>query len=361
MSLPSNMTAIADTHKDMIKIQVLLVGQPLPLPPLRTPCRRPLQLPPLKITPRTCKMRLLNLPLEIRFHIFSHLVPPNTSSYTTPEYRWRSIYNLNDGDFSQQVYTYLFRSPSRVCRPHIAGAHLVVLAVCHQLRSEMLMYHLANKTFVLEASLYQTRISGLEPIPSTGFPDSWLSHIRKLLILTVVDAPRRTGGTGGKRPIANLRWLQQMTGLQELRIVFQVPSILGRPERSLAAIDTIGPLDESVTCAWPAIEAVLQCVPQSCRVVLGSDMDTELSLVAHFGPTINYLFTRMDLLIPIVDAVRQVAVSPIQGRLLGDMNDHSKCGYGVCVSGNHCVNSKVQIGPVALEDRWFRKWMSEKR
>lgn len=176
-----------------------------------------------------------------------------------------------------------------------------------------------DETFVIEASLYNQSSAGLLPLPSQKLaPSAW---VRKLLIMTVLEED------GTCKGITDLRPLQQMVYLDELRIIVGVKrtSRGGRPRPNQK-----GRADNPIA-------AIVDCIPKSAKVHISCDGTLRDELKASLGSGIEHFFEDEE---PLSKDIMVSSFGYRQGRLSGRYLDHSQCGYLSCIENLDCVNSK---------------------
>ncbi|KAK5173506.1 uncharacterized protein LTR77_002187 [Saxophila tyrrhenica] len=244
-----------------------------------------------------------------------------------------------------QIYRYLtINHPGRLTKPNAVSRPFInLLQICQRMRAEILDDCFADRTFVVEASLYKQPAGGLCVLPQNLLPSGW---VKRLLILTVVES-------GGKcKGIADLRSLQQMTGLKDFRIVFT--------RRDLCALVPLYLRGKYVRCSHSDVaekrlddptEAVFECVLKSAKIEVDMGSRVKDELLAALREGIRYLFADEDS--EEDDGTRQVDMKKIrekQGHLSGSEVDHSRCSFADCDEGLHCVNSRCGRWYDALDE-----------
>ena len=201
-----------------------------------------------------------------------------------------------------------------------------LMEVCRSMRGEVIDACFRDDTFVLEASLYKEESGGLLVLPTQKLvPSAW---IKKLLIITVLELD------GRQKWITDLRPLQQMTNLVEVRILLTIRRRSKSPSKaSQEMIAKRRRLDHPVA-------AIVECVPKSAKVYIGCDETLQKELQGSFGDTLGYLFEHDEA--EAMDTVKSDMLNTFQrsqGQLSGSIIDHSKCSHAGCVEDLDCVNS----------------------
>lgn len=154
--------------------------------------------------------------------------------------------------------------------------------------------------------------------------------------------------------IADLRPLQQMTSLQELRIAF-MPRI--SPETPQDPLNNTV-LDQAV------LRAIIECVPRSTTIRFDMDESSRQKLLFQLGPSVRYLFDKPEPHPTHPAVFAEAALRFInfyleslclnKGRLSGDTSDHSGCRSGFCRTQAACVNSRSDFEHTVLDppEQW---------
>jgi hypothetical protein len=220
------------------------------------------------LPPKDGSCPFLELPVELRLHIFSYLSTDNNDDGTLATFNGKHRPHLMQANLKSYPYADLYRSPGRVtrCNATISKHLLTVLHVCHAFREEVLDACFDDRIWVIEASFYDERVAGLCVLPSYLLPSAW---VKRLLILTAIDLDGRA------KRLANLQPLQQMTNLREVHIVFGIKKWHSRGPGHM----------------YPnPVVAIAQSIPASARVHIGADPDKKKELLSKLGEGINYLF-----------------------------------------------------------------------
>lgn len=263
----------------------------------------------------------LSLPTELRLQIYDYL----TDHDTVHLHDLQSTFDMPL--IPSSPYAYLYRSPGRITKPNGISKQIIHLFhVCHQMRVELMDACFSDKTFVLEASLYQRDAAGLCVLPPNLGPTAW---VKRLLLFTVVEID------GMLKGIADLRPLQQMTNLRELHIVF---SVRKKSKSNLSAPITVHRLDN-------IFKAVLECVPEQTAVHFKQDDTFLLQYPFKLDTKAHDLFEDKNdtdpTLATVVDDPKELG--EIKGRLSGSEINHTLCQYLDCLEGLGCVNSQLQL------------------
>ena len=215
-----------------------------------------------------------------------------------------------------------------------------ILKVSRQFHDEAEDVFYNRTLFGIIASPYQEPakltygVEGLKPMPNDHIPVRVLRKIKRLLFVMHLRGPAYT--RHGYR-VADLRYLQAMENLKEIRIVFTNPKDLSYSHDHAAPI-----------------QAIVESVPPSARVRFGpnaprSQNDNDCENVEHYpgSPGQNLamasndgrsvLYTRVEEHISKIDERR--------GVLSGSKVDHSLCTYKNCIEGKRCVNSEMETPP----------------
>ena len=272
------------------------------------------------VPPQDGSTPFLSLPTELRLQIYSYLTAEKKDirEMVGPQ----SIGGAHANPASNTIYTYLWRSPGRVTKANAVPPEIVRLFhVNRRMRLELIDSCFTDRTFVLEASLYRRSVGGLDVLPSRLGTTAW---IKKLLLITTLDREKaRPNG------IADLRPLQEMVNLKELRMLFRAldPVIPGRISNS-------------------PVHAVMQCVPAGTKVIIGLLGTSEEELINELGGGIGYLFSgnangmvAYDRLTANLDHMNRD-----KGMLSGSVVNHGVCKYLTCGEqhiGAECVNAQT--------------------
>ena len=263
------------------------------------------------IPPSSGSTPFLALPTELRLQIYGYLTENDKVSLKD----FHRSFDLPS--HNSVAYAYLWRSPGRVTKPNAISKQVIKLfRICHLMRVELIDACFNDRTFVLEASLYKQDVGGLYVLPSSIGPTAW---VKKLLIMTVVEFDGKVKG------VADLRPLQQMVNLKELRIVFS------------ARAYSLGGQKADVLCRPDGIfKAILECVPTETIVHFETDKKYargcgRLQSMDHTDSTLESVMEN------------QFQLSENKGHLSGSTVDHSLCGYLDCLESLSCVNSHVQL------------------
>lgn len=238
------------------------------------------------------------------------------------------------------TYGYLWRSPGRVTKANVITREVINLfQISRRVREELLDTCFGDRTFVLEASLYSRSVGGLDVLPPRLGMTAW---VKKLLLITTLDK-EQTRSKG----MADLRPLQEMVNLKELRILFR-------------AMDRIDPLKEA-NCA---IRAAVSCVPAGTRVTIGLEDETlQAELLRELGHSLDYLFTENTN--AIVGCTQLNAhkgkVFADQGMLSGSRVNHGTCRFPHCQEQDlrvSCINSRTP-NALPLTGSTSSSWQTE--
>ena len=267
----------------------------------------------------------MSLPTELRLKIFEHLFDNRTP-----------ITLFRGSDTIVLVNSAQTEPPDPTNKSRHYGV-IEVLKVSRQIHDEAEEAFYNHTLFGIIASPYQVPakvspgIEGLRSMPSGHIPLRILRRVRKLLFVMHLrgSAYIRYGYRVG-----DLRYLQAMENLRDIRIVFTSP--------------------KSLSHSMAPIQAIVENVPPSARIRFGPYTPRPLT---------NNAFERLELYpgSPIRtaaingdDAWKSLYVlvgeyaSKIherRGILSGSEFDHSFCCYKDCVEGKGCVNSELETPP----------------
>ena len=263
----------------------------------------------------------LDLPTELRLQIYGYL----TNNDTIYLSEFQSTFAIASS--RSTAYAYLYRSPGRVTKPNAISRQVIDLFhVCRRMREELMDACFSDRTFVLEASLYQRDAGGLRMLPPKLGPTAW---VKRLLLLTVVEVGGMMKGIGDLRP------LQQMTNLREVFVVFSV--------RKAVRSSDIGNLERRDDI----FRAVFECVPKEATVHFEPDDALQESLLTQLGPSVKYLFEKdgdADTDSTLASLVEKMpALKATKGKLSGSEVNHALCQYHACLEGLGCVNSSFDL------------------
>ena len=143
-----------------------------------------------------------------------------------------------------------------------------------------------------------------------------------------------------KMRFGNLRVLQGMVGLRELRVV-----VGGRRDNG----KWNGKQEVREGNVDGFVKAVLEAVPSECEVSVGASDKEKEGFLTNIGRGLEYAFDRG------TNGLLEKSLLRLNGARRGifsgcDM-DHSRCGRGNCCTGQACVNSYLG-GVVFSIDSW---------
>jgi hypothetical protein len=271
---------------------------------------------------------LLTLPTEIRLSIFEHVFD-NQKPIT--------LFNGSDTIVlvnSAQTDTAEAKNKSN------RSNRTDLLRVCRQIHDEAEDAFFDRTLFGIIASPYQEPakvsygVEGPKPLPFGCVPVSTLHRVRRLLFVMHLRGPAyaRVGYRVG-----DLRYLQAMTALKEIRIVLTAATNV-----SLGALH------------MAPIRAIIESVPFSTRVRIGPQSlqcskDDESERVEESGDSSRQTAAsrRIEEGRTLYASVRELVntFSERLGVLSASTVDHSLCSFHNCVEGKSCVNSEMETPP----------------
>jgi hypothetical protein len=270
---------------------------------------------------------LLTLPTEIRLNIFEHVFD-NQKPIT-----------LFNGSDAIVLVNSAQRDPKETANRSNRRNRTDLLRVCRQIHHEAEDVFFDRTLFGIIASPYQepARIShGIDvhkALPYGCIPTSTLRRIKKFLF--VMHLRGWTYAQVGYR-VGDLRYLQAMTALREIRIVLTAPSNV-----SLGAFN------------MAPIRGIIESVPFSVRVRIGpqsleSSKDDESETHEGVDSSSQTAASKRVNVGRELYAYVQKHVNTLgerRGVLSGSTVDHSLCSFQNCVEGKICTNSEMKTPP----------------
>ncbi|KAK3715281.1 hypothetical protein LTR37_007248 [Vermiconidia calcicola] len=253
----------------------------------------------------------LSLPTELRLQIYAYLT---TDTKVFALHEFNSTFDL--GPRSNTKYAYLYRSPGRITKLNSISKQIIkLLHVCHRMREELIDACFSDRTFILEASLYRIGSAGLKSPPLNLGPTAW---VKRLLLITTVELDGHIQG------IADLRQLQQMVNLEELRVIFLA-------KRRWFGTHRQAPLQRNDD----VLKALLECVPASTVVRFESHESVKDELQSHLNGGIQYLFENEEESQRLLESTKanMLTLTAGQGKLSGSLVNHGECRFPMCDEG----------------------------
>jgi hypothetical protein len=268
--------------------------------------RKPQLLSLPSIPPADGSSPFLTIPTELRLNIYKYLTVADEANNQDTVFTPHSFVERQRTKTSSTRYAYVYRSPGRMTKSNAVSKEMIILLhVCHQMREELLDSCFDDRVFILEASLYCEDAAGLRMLPSALMPSAW---VRYLLILTAVELD------GWPKGLADLRPLQQMTNLKEVRIVFTARKRCKGHSNSPPGLREDHP-----------IKAIVQCIPRTAKVQLDMNEGIKTQLLADLGPGIGYLFESSETEAALETLQAELpTLNSVQGRLSGRNVDTTK-------------------------------------
>lgn len=173
----------------------------------------------------------------------------------------------------------------------------------------------------------------MRSLPNGSISAPTLQQVRRLLL--VMSLRGNAYEAYGYR-VGNLTWLQAMTNLKEIRIVFTLQDNFKFSNRQMAPV-----------------RAIAESVPGAARILFGpqsrpEEDDIEKSKVnADLPGPIQPMnsVTGRKLVYAMAQRHLSTMIEP-RGVLSGNLNDHSRCFFETCVDGAGCVNSTMKTLPL---------------
>lgn len=267
----------------------------------------------------------MGLPTELRLKIFAHFFDNRTPVTLFNGSDVIVLVNSTDGENSNAKK---------------AAKATDLLRVCRQIHDEAEDAFFNRTLFGIIASPYQqpSRVShgveGIRSMPNAFIPMSTLQRVRRVLL--VMSLRGSAYARYGYR-VGDLRWLQAMTNLRDVRLVFAAPINLSLNDAHMAPIRAIV---ESVP-SMARIQFGPQCQPSS------KDKGTkeheknngQSGQTANLGESDSrremYVFIRR----------YKETINDRKGILSGSTSDHGGCAFQKCAEGKDCANSTMETLP----------------
>lgn len=239
-------------------------------------------------------------------------------------------------------------------RPHMAPhasefrTFLPRLSFCRQARIDAQKVFFDNTLLILAVSLYHHVSTNpyddsMKPLPNEMVPSTVLDHTKHLALVTEL---RRSSWKRHGFRAADLRYLQAMTQLKTLRLVFRNPFAFGSASDESRERCSV-PL-RSVVESIPIATQILLDFPESSRVTQTDDKDLlqdkdesdtgqlEEPLAASETMPIAEVYAKVD--------AQMRELQSRRGVLSGSTMNHSSC-YQRCEENKDCVNSTLSTPP----------------
>jgi hypothetical protein len=291
--------------------------------------RRASRHPSTAITsPPSSGASLLTLPTEIRLSIFEHVFD-NQKPIT-----------LFNGSDAIVLVNSAQRDPKETTNRPNRRNRTDLLRVCRQIHNEAEDVFFDRTLFGIIASPYQepARVShGVEvhkALPPGCIPASTLRRIRRVLF--VMQLRGWTYAKVGYR-VGDLRYLQAMTALREIRIVLTAPSNVSVGAFNMAPIRAIMenvPISVRVRIGPQSLESSKDDESETHEEGVDSSSQTAASKRVNVGREL-YAYVQKHV----------NTLGERRGVLSGSTVDHSLCSFQNCVEGKSCVNSEMKTPP----------------
>ena len=193
----------------------------------------------------------------------------------------------------------------------------------------------------------QTRISDgvqrMRQLPHGRISTPTLQRVRRLLL--VMSLRGNAYEAYGYR-VGDLTWLQTMTSLKEIRVVFILQDSFKFNSEHMAPI-----------------RAIAESVPRGTRILFGpqsrpeeDDVENSDETVAELSvPTLaitmttNCVASRKSMYVKFEQHLN--GITERRGVLSASATDHSRCSFENCVDGAGCVNSTMRTSPLKKQGR----------
>ena len=161
--------------------------------------------------------------------------------------------------------------------------------------------------------------------------------IRRLLLITVIEMDGQTKG------IADLRPLQRMTNLRELRILFTTRKF------GQEVVDFHDRADS-------VFKAIIECIPGNAIVHYDIDdpQDEHRERRTPIPQRSGSEYENIGYARWVLDAVKEdmPALEQRKGKLSGSEVNHAMCSFGHCLEGLGCVNSQCAPAEPMRDSCW---------